>query len=284
MPAAEIRSATLGDYEAFASLFPELGVADPVPDREGYARALQSRMFVATQRERVVAYALYERLDGVGYVRNIVVAPDQRGRGLGRALMEHLRLFFSRHGASAWCLNVDPKNTAAVALYRRCGLELAYEAHALRIAMNADLAGCGMTQTHSSELHAACSVPAPEVDIHTIDPEHEAELEHRFGLIAGQLSSARTQVGRDLLVFRVAGQPVGLAVFDPRFPGAFPFRLDHPRLLPPIIRYFRRRAPPRAQWVQLVAEDDPTLTETLLAMGATVAVHYVHMRGSLADS
>jgi ribosomal protein S18 acetylase RimI-like enzyme len=264
----KIRAATLEDYEVFTRLFAELGIDDPIPSRSRYASELLPRMFMATEDAQVVGYALHEKLDGVGYVRNLVTAPEHRGRGIGRALMQHLRHFFEDHGASLWCLNVEPTNTAAVGLYRRCGLEVAYEARALRLAMNAVLER---------------DPSAPDVDVRTIDPSLDTQLERRFGLIAGQLASARTKAGRDVLVFSVAGQPVGLAVFDSSFPGAYPFKLEQPRLVPAALAYFRRRAPPHARWIQVVVEDDDALAADLIARGATLAVHFVHMRGQLAS-
>lgn len=262
----EIRAATPEDYPAFASLFDELGIDDPTPARGRFEAALRPRMFVAVEGARVVGYALHELLEGVGYVRNLVTAPDHRRRGIGRELMEHLRRLFDDHGASTWCLNVEPSNEGAIALYRRCGLDVAYDARSLRFPMD-------VARPRES--------PGPALEIGAIDPEQDAELERRFGLIPGQLASAREQAGRELLVFASAGQPVGLAVFDPSFPGAFPFRLEQPELALAIIAYFRRRAPSRARWVQVVVEDDEPLTAYLLEHGATMALHFVHMRGPL---
>jgi ribosomal protein S18 acetylase RimI-like enzyme len=262
----KIRIAAAEDYEAFCTLFLELGIDDPVPDRSQYARDLMLRMFVAQVGSQVVGYTLHELLDGTGYVRNLVVAPAFRGRGIGRALMEHLRRFFDDQGASRWCLNVEPSNTAAVTLYARCGLQLAYEARALRVAADAFFEPDAST---------------PEVDVRPVEPARDADLEQRFGLIRGQLASARAHPGREVLVFTEAGRPCGVAVFDPRFPGAFPFRLADARLAPGVLAYFRRRAPAHARWVQVVVEDDEPLAEALIERGATTALTYVHMRGSV---
>lgn len=261
----QIRPAALGDYEAFASLFGELGIDDPVPPREAFADDLQRRMIVALEGAEVVGYASFERLKDVGYVRNIVTAPSRRGRGIGRALMEHLRSSFVEAGAQSWCLNVKPENGPAVALYRRCGLEIVYDAYALRVARNFPLRTGGT-----------------ELEVSAIRPEHEAEHEARFGLAAGELASARGKTSRELLLFSQGADPVGLAVFKPRF-GAFPFRVREPRLGPVMLEQVRRRCAPDLDFVVVVAEDDEGLRDALLAHGARITMSYVHMRGLLAD-
>jgi ribosomal protein S18 acetylase RimI-like enzyme len=266
----QIRPARLEDYEAFARLFAELGVDDPTPEHDRFERDLMPRMIVATDGTVVLGYALHELLEGVGYIRNLVTAPAARRRGVGRALMQALREIFEADGASSWCLNVMPSNAPAVALYRSCGLEIVYTSRAMRIDM-------GTTLPPSDE--------SADFAVGLIEPADDAELEEQFGLIGGQLASAREKKagGRelDLLVFTAAGRSIGLAVFDPRFPGAFPFRLERPDLLPRILAYVRRRAPPRAHWIQLVVEDDDVLYQRLLELGANTALEFVHMRGML---
>ena len=264
-----IRAARPDDYAAFARLFTELGVDEPTPSRDAFSRDLRPRMVVASEGSEgseIMGYALHELLDGFGYVRNLVTAPEHRRRGIGRALMEHLRELFTSHGASSWCLNVMPSNTAAVRLYRDLGFELAYTSRAMRIPMDVALP----------------QSDAPPLEVRPIEASMEAELEHRFGLVPGQLSSARTQHrDSDLLAFVVEGETVGLAVFRAAFPGAFPFRLERTDAAAPILETFRRRAPPRARWVQVVVEDDDALLQHLLELGATVAMEFVHMRGLL---
>ena len=57
---------------------------------------------------------------------DIVVAPDLRGRGLGRRLVAGLLAWGARAGAGRAYLQVRETNAPAVALYRSLGFTLAY--------------------------------------------------------------------------------------------------------------------------------------------------------------
>jgi ribosomal protein S18 acetylase RimI-like enzyme len=260
-----IRAAHRDDYDAYARLFPHLGVDDPLPSRDRFAADLVPRMLIATDGDEIVGYALYELLAGTGYVRNLVTAPAARRRGVGAALMDALRLHFRGHGAADWCLNVKVDNTAAIGLYRRCGLAPRYRSASLRL---------------PSE--AALPAPPPELAIAPIDPDEDAALEPGFGLLAGQLASARAKLGRQLLALRRGDDVLGVAVFMAEIPGAFPFRVAAPALGLAFAAHLRGLVPAGAPWLQLGIEDDAALRAALVAAGARLQFEIVHMRGALA--
>jgi GNAT superfamily N-acetyltransferase len=60
-----------------------------------------------------------------GAVQNVGIAPEHRGRGLGRALVLKSLAGFQRAGISRVYLDVTARNTAAVQLYRSVGFRLA---------------------------------------------------------------------------------------------------------------------------------------------------------------
>ena len=79
---------------------------------------------------RVFKFALVA--EGAGYVSvsgvideaevgNIVVAPECRGRGYGRMLLEELENILASRGIGKIFLEVDSTNQSALSLYRRCG-------------------------------------------------------------------------------------------------------------------------------------------------------------------
>ena len=53
----------------------------------------------------------------------IAVAPEARGRGLGRALLEACQRELAEEGLAQLFLEVRPTNLAAIRLYERCGWE-----------------------------------------------------------------------------------------------------------------------------------------------------------------
>lgn len=70
--------------------------------------------------------ALGQATGDCGFIRQLAVAPGERGRGLGLALMHEC---FTRHrarGLLATVLGVDAANpTGALALYERAGMRVA---------------------------------------------------------------------------------------------------------------------------------------------------------------
>jgi ribosomal protein S18 acetylase RimI-like enzyme len=57
-----------------------------------------------------------------GFVKDLAVAKDWRGRGVGEALLRAAFLAFSLRGAAAVELKVHSDNHAAIRLYRRVGM------------------------------------------------------------------------------------------------------------------------------------------------------------------
>ncbi|MDQ3370784.1 MAG: GNAT family N-acetyltransferase, partial [Myxococcota bacterium] len=162
----ELRAATVDDYDAYARLVPELGVDEPLPSRTRFADELLGRALVAVDAGTVVGYALFEVLSDVGYVRNVVSAPARRRSGIGLAIMRGLHARFVAAGATAWCLNVKPDNTAAIALYERCGLRTAYRSCALRLPRARELPS-----------------PPSDVSLVPVPADADAMVEPAFGLL-----------------------------------------------------------------------------------------------------
>ena len=260
----EIRDATPADHSDYVRLFAELGVDDRVASLERFVAELMARTIVATDDGRIVGYALCEVLAEVGYIRNIVSAPAHRRSGIGYALMQALRQRFSSHGATAWCLNVKPDNAAAIGLYERCGMRTAYRSCALRVASSVPLP----------------PVPA-EVTLAPIPSHDDEAVERAFGLLRGQLASTRARPSREVLPLWRGDERVGVGLFSPSIPGAFPFRVVEPALGASFLALLRPRAPADAAYLQVGVEDDDALRAALLALGGYVELEMLHLRGGL---
>ena len=82
--------------------------------------------FLAERGDELVACGLHWRpTQGRGWVKDLVVRADQRGTGLGKALLYHGFRANAQHGAGRVGLKVDSTNpTGAVQLYERTGFEI----------------------------------------------------------------------------------------------------------------------------------------------------------------
>lgn len=265
-----VRAAVPGDYAAFTRLFPELGVEDPVPSAARWGRELMPTTLIAQRENEAAGYLYRQRFDEVGYVRHLVTDPAQRRRGVGRALMLAARDRLLAEGAREWCLNVKADNVAALALYTSLGLARVFASEVWRLPWVA------LDRWADPDLAASASVSVRLLEV-AEDPAFEA----RFGLLPGQLSDARRAERRLVVGAFAAEDPAAALVFDPTFPGCFPFRVARAELLEPVLRALLPYKRPEDPWVQLVVEGQPELSAALEAHGAERRLQLLNLRGPL---
>lgn len=266
MTSLVVRDAREADHEAVAALFLELETREPPPGRERYLSELLDGTLVAELDGRVAGYLYAQILADAGYVRHVATAPWARRRGVARALFRSAKRRFRDAACASVRLNVKPDNHAAVALYRDEGLAPAYRSRVMRFALT-----------------AIPGAPREGVVGTLLDAGRDAEAEDLFRLPRGQLRSARA-LGRlivGLLRSPDDGAPtiVGVACFDPAFPGAFPFRVTESALGPALLDACRTHA--LVDDLQLVIEDDEALGDWLAAEGAETRFDLEHFVGAL---
>ena len=88
--------------------------------------------FVAELNGRIVGYITtwIDEQAGFGNIPNLAVAADQRGRGLGRKLIEHALDHFRRQGMQCARIETLEQNPVGQNLYPACGFrEIARQIH-----------------------------------------------------------------------------------------------------------------------------------------------------------
>ncbi len=265
-----LRPATPDDYAEFARMFPELGTGDPIPDEDAWTGHLHDSTLMLVEGAQILGYAYFERMAEFGYVRNVVIDPAQRGRGRGRTLMLHLAEHLRALGCTRWCLNVEPGNTVALALYRSLGLDVVYRSAALRFLWSA-------VEALSGEDLSLETCP--------VDPSEDAEIEAAHELPVGQLAAIREDPSRILQRLHDPADPtalgLGIASFNPHFPGAFPFRVARPGLARALLLGLHPHALPDEPHMHVVVEDDEPLRALLLEIGAVLRMQLLFLRGDL---
>ncbi len=99
--------------------------AEPWSEKAVAALAGESRAIarVLVKDGKVAAYYSMYVVEGEGYVNNLAVAPDRRGKGLGDALMRDMMYAASLSGVTALTLEVRESNAAARSLYEKYGFK-----------------------------------------------------------------------------------------------------------------------------------------------------------------
>lgn len=146
MAGARIEFATVADLEPLADLLAELFTleADFVPDRAKQLAGLKlildnpdmGRLFVLRVEEgagwRVagMANALITVSTAQGgrvlLLEDVILARDQRGRGLGRRLVEHVLAWAAAEGMTRVTLLADRGNIPALGFYQKLGFEASH--------------------------------------------------------------------------------------------------------------------------------------------------------------
>lgn len=263
----QIRAATADDYPAYATLFRELGVDDPIPSAERFAADLIPRILIYERNGTAIGYVCYNNLAGRGYIQNLVVAPEARGARIGEALMTAAAGALRSAGVTGhWTLNVKVDNAPAIRLYERLGLRVVYPTIVLRLSW-----------TDLDRL----PVDAVPVTVAPVSDDDVDELERVLGLLAGRLRVARSRPGRTTLQLRDGqGAPAGVACLDPAL-GAFPFAVLRPGLAAPLLHALAPHASPGDPEIKLVIEHDEALSAALIAAGAEVHLRLLHYAGPL---
>jgi GNAT superfamily N-acetyltransferase len=257
-----IRPARSDDYAAFAHLQPQMGSGDPTPGEEAWLSNIAPGTLVATLADKVAGYCFWQEYDDTGYVRNVVVDSTARRMGIGRALMRATAAHLRARGKTSWRLNVKPDNVAAIALYASMGMQTAYAGKAFLLPWR-----------------AVASLPSYGAAISVARADRDAALEAAFALPAGQLARSRL-IGRTIFEASDSTAILGFADFNPRFPGAFPFRVVDPRVARDLLTAMRALVP-ADDAVNLTVEDDEPLAILFLQAGARLRMEILHMVGGL---
>lgn len=257
-----LRAATDDDFQLYVRLMPELGVDDPPAVFERWKATQQADTLVAERAGVGLGVCWWQQLEGSGYVRQLIVSPDARRLGVGRALMEEVAWRLRAAGCTTWRLNVKPDNRAAIALYRALGFTREYGSTSLRV-----------------DWPVLGRLPPVRTPATLVAPEEDATVETTFRLPAGQLANHRRE---KRVLLRVGPPFVGFAAFNPDYPGAFPFRARSGDTARALLEGMQAHSRPGATFAGVVVEDDDALARALREAGAVLRMEFDHYSAPLA--
>ncbi|MBS2011951.1 MAG: GNAT family N-acetyltransferase [Deltaproteobacteria bacterium] len=265
-----VRPAEASDHAAFAALFPELGVPDPVPDQARFVREIVPTALFALQGSETVGYGHFRVLGETAHVVHLITTPSARRTGVGSAVMKEIARRAAARGCTSWYLNTFPSNHAAIALYTALGFAQTSRSQALKMPW-------AVVERTNGALAANDALV-----VRRFDASEDTGIESACGLIRGQLASLRALDGRILMVLLRGSAVGGFACFDPTFPGIYPFRVTTPDLGWPLLASLRPHARPTDELAIVVVENQPSVADELLAAGGMPHLTTVRMSAPLA--
>lgn len=125
----KIRTFSVADTEAVIALWEAAGLTRPWNDPHlDIARKLtvQPELFVVAvdDKERIVGSVIAGYDGHRGWMNYLATAPDQRGIGIGRALVEHVEHALTAMGCPKVNLQVRTGNERTIDFYRHLGYEV----------------------------------------------------------------------------------------------------------------------------------------------------------------
>ncbi|MFH1820570.1 MAG: ribosomal protein S18-alanine N-acetyltransferase [Candidatus Nealsonbacteria bacterium] len=79
--------------------------------------------FVTEENNEVIGFILGEISDHQGIIKKIAVSENNRGKGVGQALLEHLSVFFKAKGAKELVARSRVTNLASISFLKKAGFE-----------------------------------------------------------------------------------------------------------------------------------------------------------------
>jgi ribosomal protein S18 acetylase RimI-like enzyme len=266
-----MRPARPDDYTAFLHFWSELGLLQAPPTAEQWqARFAPSTMFLEAETGELAAYALCFPYGARGDVRQIVVDPAWRRRGVGRRIMDEVAARLRAAGCRDWRLEVRADNTGAIALYESVGMRRHRTTRDIRLPAAAIERFAGPRSARWTARRAT--------------PDEDAALEVRFDLGTGEL--ARWRVGRpEAVLWQLLdqGTPIGLTRYWPDYlPDCalcFPFHAPDPHSAAHLLAGVLRDTPTPAHLE--IPVFDEAVADAMVAAGGHVREVSYEMAGSL---
>lgn len=243
MNALVLREGTAEDLPCIAELYRELQVDGPPPGLPPVAGRYRLRVAVDTQLSVVgYSYAEHDETSDIPiFLRHLVTAPEARGRGVARKLLE------DASGGRAIQLNTDREGPNG-AFYEHLGFVQSGLSEALRI-----------------DFRDVDAMPVYACSTGLLSAERLAQFADAFALPVARLTPSRA-AQLPIGAWDDDGAPLGVALFDSAFPGCFPFRVARPAIATAFLREVERHA--IEKHLSLMVEDDEATCGFLKAFGA----------------
>jgi GNAT superfamily N-acetyltransferase len=124
----EVASVLKKAFMEYESLYTKEGYAATTPEAAMILRRMQEGpLWVANYKKQIVGTAAAVSKETGLYIRGMAVLPTARSHGLGRLLLEEIKLFAAQHGCRRLFLSTTPFLNRAIRLYEGFGFHATKE-------------------------------------------------------------------------------------------------------------------------------------------------------------
>jgi ribosomal protein S18 acetylase RimI-like enzyme len=258
-----IRPAVDDDHDAYTRLFAELAVPEAPPPRDRFVSSMRDDVLVAQDDDGVAGVVWARARGGLWHIVHLMSDPRRRRRGVGRALLLAAATRGRSLGFRRWMLTVKPDNTVARALYDSVGMVEVLSSAVVKLGWR-----------DVERLPAADGVVVGAV-------AEDVDAVPALQLLPGELAAARSLPGRIFVEARRGGVLVGVAGFDPAFPGSPLFRVVDVDVARPLLAALAPQARPGDDALRVYVEGQPALRDALVGVGGEVVMQVLRLEGAV---
>lgn len=170
--------------------------------------------YIIQLKDNIIGYMIINFMDKILHLYRIGIIPEYQGEGYGTKLMEFLSIrikelnFFDES-----ILYVLRGNDAAINLYKKFQYEIVKRSWQFQIEYDQIKPSSENTDEYSSKI-----IPYSKDELERISKLYDVTIERLNNLISP----------KNLFIeFYLGNKSIGFCRFDPTFPGAFPFIIEH---------------------------------------------------------
>ncbi len=236
------------DWDAFQRIDQAIFPDDRMEEATFSDRVELGGFFAVEQEGKLVGQLIVSRFGETGaHLGRIGVAKQLQRQGLGTILMKHaIEWFKEQEGVTHVLLYTQHDNYPAQQLYKRFGFKVTGTTWHFYVPFNT-----------LKPLHQCSCHPILSEEIDTVGKRYQASMP------AAQI---RRFLQREHLILTLKdgeGRIVGACRFSPKFPGCFPFEIEHLECFDDFIEGLRPHSLPEFDYVRVTFTENPELAKLL---------------------
>ncbi len=265
-----IRNLTVQDWNQFQILELDTFKNDPLEKESFLANTEYDGFFGLFKDDDILIGYLYCRIYGdYAHLHRIGISSTERGKGYGSLLFEKAISYFEEHHSPKFSLFVETKNTPAIGLYEKYGLEKIFESWHFIIDLEENkkfitqtIANITSRELHSDDL----------VSVQNTFPQ--ANLDEVKGMLEDM---KKHQTSNHFIVMFESDEMKALARFNKKFSGCRPFFIKDIGYFDTFLDILIQSKEPEKDYVRITFDDNDELAKLCIDRNYKIHHHLYKM-------